>query len=696
MTTVQNHGMASDVTRAARTVGLVLLLLLFAAASASADPSPTPGSCCAQAPVPGLGCDDAGCMACVCNFDSYCCNVEWDFQCSQEAQGHDYGLGACNCVCSLTPTVTPTVPTGTPTNTPTATPTASATDTPTDTPTVPTPTPTSTATDTPTAPTSTPTPTAKIDIFLYPATQNRLTGQAVTVEVRANTHGLISCAGGAFIQFDTSRLSFTGGANNVAVWGLATNAEPAVHTAGIVALSVGSGAVNSVNVIVSTLHFTATADGTANLTLLFNAGMEETQFYAADCLALVDTTRTDAVVVIGGTPTPGPSATATPPITPIPTNWCCQQEFGCVQGPTACGGFGVANATCFLTGCVVSTPGVSPTPTSGLTPIPLSWCCKLGIIGCTSGGVPCVNGTPLPDQMCMHEFGPQPGVCQPGVTCHNSGECGDGFACIFPTSTLTPTRTPTSTPTHPTFTPTRTFTQTPTITFTPTVTPTGIGCCHLSGFGCSWPPPFCDDANGFGATLAQCESQADIDCIVDYFTINALCSPDCPTPLPTATPTITGTPTPAPTCIPNGELCTDATRCCAAGPDPCIMVGETFVCNGFTKTPTNTPTDTPTPANTGTPTPLPPIACCQCEGPSCGPPDENGQCGTCVAHPGLVCEAGACVTPTPLPLGSCCQFPGERCGLPVNGFCPLGAAPVLNAMCSGGSCVLVPTPTPTP
>lgn len=303
--------------------------------------------------------------------------------------------------------------------------------------------------------------------------------------------------------------------------------------------------------------------------------------------------------------------------------------------------------------------------------------------------MPC-NGVGLPSQQCVGGFGPEVGHCSPMIPCHDSSECENGFSCVFPTATASPTRTPTITNTVPfTLTPTRTPTQ----TNTPTVTPTGVGCCHFSGFGCRKPPPYCSDNGGLGETLADCGIEAfNFGCVVEYFTVNALCTSDndCPTPLPTPTPTITNTPTVTPTCVPSGELCTDPANCCDA--PPCILFGDSVVCSAAgTRTPSVTPTPTLTPTNTGTPTPILGDACCQCSGPSCIAP-VNGTCGDCVPHPGFVCSGTSCVTPTPLPIGSCCQSDG-LCTDPSLGFCPIGFAGVPNAICEQGSCV---TPIPTP
>jgi hypothetical protein len=73
-------------------------------------PTPGTGSCCTVQLDPS--CDDAACVACVCDFDSYCCLTAWDHQCSLEALGQYTVLGTCSCACATdastpTPTQTP-------------------------------------------------------------------------------------------------------------------------------------------------------------------------------------------------------------------------------------------------------------------------------------------------------------------------------------------------------------------------------------------------------------------------------------------------------------------------------------------------------------------------------------------------------------------------------------------------------------
>jgi hypothetical protein len=229
-----------------------------------------------------------------------------------------------------TSTGTPT-PSGTRTPTGTSTPSGTATSTSTPTPTLTrtlTPTPTrtrtstSTPTPTPTSPTATATrtPTASgVDVAVYPAAQTVNAGDPVSVQVRLTTNGLAVCDGGAFVQFDTGRLSFVAGANNTTTWNAGVfDVEPFQSQPGIIALNVGAttGAVNGSNILVSTLTFTATSAGSAALNLLFVQNTQETQFYATDCLTKLTTNRLNGAINIQiptFTPTPTPSsATPTP------------------------------------------------------------------------------------------------------------------------------------------------------------------------------------------------------------------------------------------------------------------------------------------------------------------------------------------------------------------------------------------------
>ncbi len=50
------------------------------------------GACCTPEPTPGCG-DDAFVEQCVCLFDSYCCDTEWDDTCVEEVDL--FGCGSC-------------------------------------------------------------------------------------------------------------------------------------------------------------------------------------------------------------------------------------------------------------------------------------------------------------------------------------------------------------------------------------------------------------------------------------------------------------------------------------------------------------------------------------------------------------------------------------------------------------------------
>ncbi len=68
--------------------------------SCPGDCGPCAGSCCLAHPTPG--CDDPKIQACVCSFDSYCCEKEWDAICAGEASKCGSCLGDC-CEATGTP-----------------------------------------------------------------------------------------------------------------------------------------------------------------------------------------------------------------------------------------------------------------------------------------------------------------------------------------------------------------------------------------------------------------------------------------------------------------------------------------------------------------------------------------------------------------------------------------------------------------
>ncbi len=61
----------------------ILLLPALTSAAAQAGPCPASGSCFMQHPTPG--CDNAACCEMVCAADPFCCNVQWDTICANEA-----------------------------------------------------------------------------------------------------------------------------------------------------------------------------------------------------------------------------------------------------------------------------------------------------------------------------------------------------------------------------------------------------------------------------------------------------------------------------------------------------------------------------------------------------------------------------------------------------------------------------------
>jgi hypothetical protein len=254
-----------------------------------------------------------------------------------------------------------------------------------------------------------------VEVFVSPATQMVNLGNPVTVEVRINTSPTSQNvgSGAVFLGFDTTRLSFVSGSNNVAVWNGALNVEPGAppNTAGIVDLFVSKSPTSAggADVLVSTINFTATATGLANLTLLSVPGSEETVFYSdVSGVNALTTTRTNGSVTIVG-----PTETSTPTNSPTST---------ATSTPTAT-----------VTTTPTSTPTVTPSATATNTPVDTATTTPTS----TASNTPTVTPTSTPTG----------------------------------TATNTPTTTPTGTTTNtPTVTPTRT--PTGTATNTPTTTPT--------------------------------------------------------------------------------------------------------------------------------------------------------------------------------------------------------------------------------
>jgi hypothetical protein len=113
-------------------------------------------------------------------------------------------------------------------------------------------------------------------------------------------------------------------------------------------------------VLVSTLRFSADAEGDAALTFLFNPGMEETVFVQPDLITPYPTELIDGSVTIAG-----PAATATPTgsITVTPTEPVISTETP-TQAPTE---QPTATATP-TTAPTDTTPGDTPTSTPTETP----------------------------------------------------------------------------------------------------------------------------------------------------------------------------------------------------------------------------------------------------------------------------------------------------------------------------------------
>lgn len=197
-----------------------------------------------------------------------------------------------------------------------------------------------------------------VEVFVSPAAQTVDVGAAVSVKIRLNTNGLDVCLGGVFLQFDTVRLQFVSGVNNTATWNSGIfNVEPAQNQPGIISLNVGAAsAVNGNDLLLSTLNFTALNPGSAAVTLLFNAGTEETQFFASNCSTALTTSGSAGVVSIQaptstptGTPTRTPMSSPTQTVSATPT-----------QTPTQ---------------TPTKTPSVMPTNTPSSTPTPQCGLC---------------------------------------------------------------------------------------------------------------------------------------------------------------------------------------------------------------------------------------------------------------------------------------------------------------------------------
>ena len=204
-----------------------------------------------------------------------------------------------------------------------------------------------------------------VDVFVNPASQTVNVGDPVSIEIRLNANALSVCQGGVFLQFDSVRLKFVNGANNTVTWNLGSfDVEPAQNQPGVVSLNVGAAsAVNANDVLVSTLNFSATSAGAAGLSLLFNAGREETQFFASNCETAVTTNRSGGSVSIE-VPTPTPSPTFTPTNAPSPTATPTNTPtLAPTNTPTS-----NDTPTKTPTQTPTSTPSSTPTPVNTLTP----------------------------------------------------------------------------------------------------------------------------------------------------------------------------------------------------------------------------------------------------------------------------------------------------------------------------------------
>lgn len=334
-----------------------------------------------------------------------------------------------------------------------------------------------------------------VELFLAPSTQPATVGDAVQVQVKINTNGLNVRGGAVFLQFDQTRLTFDNGSNNTALWdaGAPFNIEPGdpPNQAGIVDLAVRANAdVTTDDVLVSTLNFTATASGTADLTFLFNAGTEESVFADASFSPFSTTGTNGSVAVVDptSTPTDTPSITPTdtptdtPTITPTETPTATPTETPTetptdtpTETPTS-----TPTDTETPTPTPTDTPTETPTDTPTQTPTETATVTPTGTPTDTATETP--TGTETPTET--------PSATATETPTHTETATPTETPTVTPTVTETstptgtPTETPTSTPTEtptitPTFTETSTPTETPSVsptstnTSTPTITPTG-------------------------------------------------------------------------------------------------------------------------------------------------------------------------------------------------------------------------------
>jgi hypothetical protein len=166
---------------------------------------------------------------------------------------------------------------------------------------------------------------------------------------------------------------------------------------------------------------------------------------------------------------------------------------------------------------------------------------------------------------------------------------------------------------------------------------------------------------------------------------------------------VRGTPTPTATAGPNdccqcaGPACQDPTD--QGCPADCDIVRnascpDNVSCTTFT--PTSTPTATPTAG---------PNDCCQCEGPSCQDPTDQGCPVDCEIVRNAACPDNVnCITFTPTSTATatptagpndCCQCPNDMCEAPGTDGCPSTCEIVRDALCFQGVMCQTFTPAPT-
>jgi hypothetical protein len=373
-----------------------------------------------------------------------------------------------------------------------------------------------------------------VDVFVSPATQTANVGDPVSVQIRLNTNDLSVCQGGVFLQFDTAHLSFTNGMNNTSTWNSTLfNVEPAQNQPGIISLNVGAASpVAGTGLLVSTLNFTAIDVGSAALTLLFNAGAEETQFFASNCSTPLTTTRTGGSVNIQAAPTTTPTSMPTNTPTNTATNTPTRTETP-TSTPTSTF---TRTPTHTPTRTATSTPTNTPTRTATNTPT-FSPTTIPGTPTRTPTHTPTRTATSTPTNTPTRTATNTPTFSPttiPGTPTRTPTQTPTRTATSTPTNT--PTRTATNTPTFsPTTvpgTPTNTSTQTP--TRTPTFTPTNSPTQTVTGTPTSSP-------TRVPATPTGTPTQTPTRTLTSTPTLTAV----PPTATPTGTPTQpTATPTP--------------------------------------------------------------------------------------------------------------------------------------------------------